>query len=54
MKSLKVSDEVHKELKRFVADNPKENMIDVTGFSIMMYLKHKGHKFTKKKKNLSN
>ena len=45
MKTIKVPDKVHQELKRYVADNPKEKMEAVAGFSIMTYLKSVGHKF---------
>lgn len=54
MKTLKVSEAIHFELKRYVANNPKEKMEDVAGYSIMVFLKSRGHKFvlpsTKKSK----
>jgi len=49
MKTLKVPDNVHLELKRYVADNPKEKMEAVAGYSIMLYLQSKKHKFSKPK-----
>jgi len=45
MKTLKISDGVHFELKRFSADHPEEKMEVVGGFAIMQYLKDRGHKF---------
>jgi hypothetical protein len=47
MKSLKVTEVVHKELKVFVAQSD-ENMIDFVGLAIMKELKERGHKFVAK------
>lgn len=46
MKTLKISEGVHFELKRYVANNPKTKMGDVAGFSIMTFLRSQNHKFT--------
>lgn len=46
-KSLKVVSSIHKELKRFIADNEDENMIDFVGLSIAKELGHRAHKFLK-------
>lgn len=56
IKTIKISTEVHKELKIFIAQHDEtENMLDFAGFSIMKELQSRGHKFingtkTKKKK----
>lgn len=47
MKTLKITPEVHKELKMYVVAKEGENMEDVAGLAIMEYLKASGHKFTK-------
>jgi hypothetical protein len=49
MKTIKIADGVHRELKVFSAQND-ENMIDFAGMAIMKALKDKGHKFTLPKK----
>lgn len=53
MKTIKIPPKVHQELKRFVADNPQESMIDFAGFAIMNELRLRGHRFLKSKKNAS-
>lgn len=45
-KTIKIPEKVHQELKRYAADNPSEKMESVAGYSIMLYLKAKGHKFS--------
>lgn len=45
MKTIKVAEGVHFELKRYAANNPKDKMEDIAGLSIMVYLKAHGHKF---------
>jgi hypothetical protein len=47
MKTLKIPQNVHQELKMFVAANPGDKITDVAGYAIMAYLKTKGHKFQK-------
>lgn len=44
-KTIKIPNKVHQELKRFIADNPKETMEDMAGFAILSFLKEMGHKF---------
>jgi len=46
-KTLKIPENVHKELKRYIADNPNQTMEDMAGVAILMFLKDKGHKFSK-------
>jgi hypothetical protein len=50
MKSIKISPEVHKELKMYVAKTG-ENISDFSGLAIMQSLKNNGHKFSKPEKN---
>lgn len=47
MKTVKVPEKVHQELKIFVANNPKEKVSDFAGFAIMNELKERGHVFKK-------
>lgn len=50
-KTIKIPIRVHKELKRFIANNEKETIESVAGYSIMLYLKEMGHKFLPAEKN---
>jgi len=47
MKTLKIPENVHTELKVYVATQ-KEDMSDVAGYAIMKYLSDSGHKFVVK------
>lgn len=49
-KTIKISESIHKELKRYVANSDKELMEDVAGFAIMDYLRSRNHKFLPIKK----
>jgi len=46
-KTIKIPNDVHTELKVFVASKP-DNIEDVAGLAIMEYLKINGHKFVVK------
>lgn len=46
-KTLKIPNNVHQELKRYIADNPKLTMEDMAGVAIISWLKEMGHKFLK-------
>jgi hypothetical protein len=48
MKTLKIPNEVHKELKVYIAKNEKETISDFAGFAILAELKNRGHKFSTK------
>ena len=47
MKTIKIPPKVHQEVKRFLADNPKETIPEFVGLAIMNELKQRGHKFKK-------
>jgi hypothetical protein len=49
MKTVKIPDLVHKELKRFCVDE-EEKIEDFSGYAIMKELKSRGHKFIEPKK----
>lgn len=49
-KTLNIPIEVHRELKRFRAEHPEENMTDFAGFAIIKELKERNHKFIKASK----
>lgn len=49
MKSIKISEAVHKELKVFTA-NSGESISTYAGYAIMLKLKNDGHKFVVKPK----
>lgn len=55
MKTLKITDGVHKELKKFCANLDSSNVLsslsDIGGYAIMEYLKREGHKFSAKPKS---
>ena len=51
-KTIKIPAKVHQELKRYVANTPKEKIESVAGYSIMCYLKEHGHKFLPKEKSI--
>jgi len=53
-KTIKIPNPTHFELKRFIADNPKQTMEDIAGIAIMSMLKDLGHKFTKPGKGKVN
>lgn len=46
MKTIKIADQIHRELKIFVAVNHGEKITDFSGLAIMKELKSRGHKFT--------
>ena len=51
MKTVKIPELVHKELKRFCVDN-EEKIEDISGYAIMKELKGRGHKFLSPKQML--
>ena len=54
MKTLKIPDDIHREVKRHVAENPNETMEKFAGNALIHYLLNVGHKFSNPKTKSSN